>query len=175
MHFYIIYEYMTCKRWQSQCVYSTDNKTGLIQRAINALQSKLFLSNICVKINRVITTCGKFPLLVGGNFTPTFFTFADFDLFLNNTLNISSGISYSTANVPVHFQLALREDRRSLGGKRNGCPLSINKSWYQVELRIREKDSCDDSGQCGLYFPNHHSTREEPLLRIFTLLTITLC
>lgn len=48
----------------------------------------------------------------------------------------------------------------------------------QVE-NIREEDSCDDSGQCGIYFPNHHSTGEEALqffiLFFFTLLTITLC
>lgn len=42
-------------------------------------------------------------------------------------------------------------------------PLTINKSWYQVELDIREKDSCNDSGQYWIYFPNHHSAWEEAL------------
>ena len=35
-----------------------------------------------------------------------------------------------------------------------------------MELNIREKDSCNDSGQCGIYFPNHHSTSEEALRRV---------
>lgn len=44
-----------------------------------------------------------------------------------------------------------------------------------MELNIREKDSCNDSGQYGIYFPNHHFAWEEALLRFFfTLLPISL-
>ncbi len=60
-----------------------DSKRDILtQKAINAHQNKLFPLNICLKINGVIRTCGKYDSPYQRQFYTQIFTFADFDLSL---------------------------------------------------------------------------------------------